>query len=65
MSTLVVIDDTTRDELELALTYQCKHAKRQPCILGVTQPSNWDVAHGRIDALLDEWRTASRRQAGA
>ena len=53
MSALV---EDTREEIETALAFQCGHAKRQPHVFGVTQPSNWDVAHGRIDKLLDDWQ---------
>ena len=58
-------DVLSRAEIETALTYQCGHAKRQPHVLGVTQPSNWDIAHSRIDSLLDEWQCAGLEDAAA
>lgn len=55
MTEIIHIDDnTTRAELIEALGNLNGYAKRQPHVLGVTAPSRWDMAHGRIDAVLDE-----------
>lgn len=59
MSVTRITDDTTREELAECLLHLCDHAKRQPHVLGVTQPSNWDVAHQRIDRVLADWETAT------
>ncbi|GAB2970210.1 hypothetical protein [Nocardioides montaniterrae] len=52
--TIRVTDETTRAELIEALGNLCAYAKRQPHVLGVSSPSRWDLAHRRIDAVLDE-----------
>lgn len=47
-------DDTSRADLIEALGNLNGYAKRQPHVLGVSAPSRWDMAHARIDAVLDE-----------
>lgn len=60
MSLLRITDDSTRDELAEALTHCCRTAIRAPHVFGdPDRPSTWDVAHKRLDALLDEWEAAT------
>jgi hypothetical protein len=50
-----VDDETTKAELEEALTNLCAYAKRQ---MHHPDCERWTTAHSRIDALLDDWRRA-------
>lgn len=60
--TIRIADTTTRVELEEALGNLTRHAKRQQRIVARfadDMPTAWDVAHGRIDAVLGEWLDAA------
>lgn len=49
-----VTDDATPAELAEALTHLAAKARREPAVFGTLErPSNWDLRHARIDALLD------------
>ncbi len=62
MSTVVrVTDDTTLEELADCLRLLNDAAKRAPHVKGVCAPSSWDIAHKRIDAVLDDYELVSRR----
>jgi hypothetical protein len=43
-------------EIVEALAHCCRTAVRAPHVFGTTEhPSAWDIAHKRLDVLLDEW----------
>lgn len=54
-----VTDETTWDEIAEALGHANQAAKRVPHVLGVAVPSQWDNAHARLDALLDDLERVS------
>ncbi len=68
-----VTDDTTRAELEEALTNLANHARRQVYVIEKftdDRPTAWTVAHRQINAVLGDWlsagsncRTCGRTQA--
>lgn len=56
---LLITDDTTPDELAEAITHCGVYAKRQPHVMGdAAHPSGWDLAHQKLDLLLDDWLAA-------
>lgn len=53
--TVVITDETTPDDLRECVTHLNYEAKRAPHIGGTADyPSNWDLWHARINAVLDE-----------
>lgn len=56
MSTILrITDDTTLAEIEETLRLLNEAARRAPHVFGVCSPSSWDLAHRRLDAVLDDW----------
>jgi hypothetical protein len=54
-----LVDDASAPEIELALTWHCRETKRLPCLVGVpSHPTRYDVAHARLNRLLDLWERA-------
>lgn len=58
-----ITDDTTLAEIEDTLRLLNDAARRVPHVFGVCQPSSWDIAHRRLDAVLDDWLTVRDRDA--
>lgn len=64
MSTVVrVTDETTLDELATTLGLLNDACKRAPHIKGVCAPSAWDLAHARVDAVLEDYELVKARDA--
>jgi hypothetical protein len=60
MTVLRVTDDSTREEIAEAITHCCRTAVRAPHVISPDpdRPSQWDIAHVRLNALLAEWEAA-------
>lgn len=55
MEVLKVSDDTTREELAVAIGSVCDRAKRIPHVVGTDRlPTEWDRRHEQINAMLDQ-----------
>lgn len=55
-----ITDQTTRAELEVTIGLLCDAAKRLPHVVEKTEkdpPTQWTLAHQRIDAVLLTWMT--------
>lgn len=64
MSAVVrVTDETTLDELATTLGLLNDAAKRAPHVKGVCAPSAWDLAHARLDAVLEDYELVRLRDA--
>lgn len=54
--TIRITDDTPQAEIEECLTHLCHRAKREvPKVGDAEHPTQWDKAHGQMDAVLDDW----------
>jgi hypothetical protein len=54
-----IVDDSTAEEVAEALTWHCRETKRLPCLVGLpSHPTRYDVAHARLNRLLDLWERA-------
>lgn len=58
-----VTDTTTLAELAETLGLLNDACKRAPHVKGVCSPSAWDLAHARVDAVLDDWLEVKARDA--
>lgn len=60
MDTIRINDDTSRVELEQALTNLNHRAQREYPVVGSTgHPTPWDRRHAQINAVLDDWQHAN------
>lgn len=65
MSNVVrVTDTTTLAELAETLGLLNDACKRVPHVRGVCAPSAWDLAHARVDAVLEDYELVKARDAG-
>lgn len=54
MSTIRITDESTREDLEEALTHLAHAAAREMPVVGTdAMPTPWDRRHAAIDELLD------------
>lgn len=51
-----ITDDTTRAEIAEAITNMAHRASREFPVVGTPeQPTPWDLRHGAINALIDDY----------